>query len=267
MMYSSINPCRYVPTFDPKASLPAGRVLNDMHGNAILTSDGDTPLANADKRHFDVDDLKKIYICTDKGLNFVSPDQAKDLFLEWVSIYHMCLWRPVKKKVVRFNINTLAIDLDGSTNEKAVIMRNLRVGANDLEVGDVIYALPPLLVQGIAKTACHRYTISGDTTNVYLHPMLLTQKDYEDLEHDLTLAHLLNDIDGETSMKTIGKSCLKQHLSIKDMKTVARFIKRLHPVGTVLSPVDNKGSSVPGVLAPECTIKHNQRFRLQYKIM
>lgn len=258
--FNNTMPIYSIPTFDVKSGLLPSSVLNDERGS-VLTDADCQPLANSDKYSFDIQDLKQVFPNTTQTLDHVTPEAAINLFLQWISEFHMPLWRPVYRKTIKFNVNRLHIELDGTKNDKYIIMKNLRVDMNTLETGDIIYAMPPLLSL-LTRAKHHGYKITGEPNYVFIHPMLLTARDYEDLQYDLNLVTINSKNIKNVNLKENGRSSFKKCLSAEQMLQVARFLPKLEKVGVVRGPVDQQNC----YYSTENTILYNQRFKLKYNI-
>ena len=264
-LYDNNMPIYNIPTFDPQANLRSSSYFNDDQGNNILTTDKNRLLGNSDKWTFEVEDIKKVFLSTTHTINNITDIDARDLFMKWISEFNMAIWRPIKRKSLNFNINRLRIELDGTKDDKPIFMRNLRMDKKSLETGDIIYVMPPLL--SLTASRHHSFAIEGEFNNIFVHPMLLTNSDYEHYLHDCKLVSLYADNLDNLNLKEVGRSPFKKYLMNHDMLELAKYLPKLKKLGVVQGPIDYHQGFISSNLTSGTTISYNEMFKLKYKVL
>lgn len=215
-------------------------------------------LANADNYSFNVGNLRKLFIYSSVKLTGSSNENLKNLFLQWCNDYKGCLWRPVhfvsKKGIERYNVQLVS-----PREDTCFRLKNLSHNSNYIEIGDILYAIPPLL--SIVRESNHSFKIKNKGQDIFFQPMLFTQKDFKDLEFDITLS-LMN---RNYNLNLYGKSFLKNHLTSLEMAQLSDYISSTRPIGTVHGPVvPNPNGSLMGLIGSENKIHPCQQFYIKF---
>ena len=211
-------------------------------------------LASASSYNFGVKSVKDLYIASPRSLQQqIDNDTAKTMFFEWLLKYNRAMWRPVDTMTRNSNMNRLEVII---AKDETVVMKNTRVSSQELKTGDKIYALPPLFC--LVRQSGQIYTIRDVPDTTFVLPMLLTESDILDFNHDYTLCSMLR---SDFDLKKNGKSCFKQFLSQEEMIVLGNNI-HLNAVGVVGHPVYTRNSALPG---QDNTVPFGQRFHLRLK--
>lgn len=241
-----------LPLYDPK------NISISPYELCINKADGCQFLANADNYNFSIGNLRNLFIYSEKRLTGISDVTAKELFLEWCNQYKGCLWRPINR-ITRKAIERYDVQLVSPREDIAFRLKNVSQGSNPIETGDKLYAIPPLF--SIVRETNHTFKIKNKEHDIFVQPMLFTEKDYEDLKFDIALS-IMNP---NYNLQLYGKSFLKNHLTTKDMVQLIGYLSSIRPIGIVYGPVvPNPNGSIMGYIGAENKISPCQQFYIKF---